>query len=222
MLLHQIEKTIFFIIIMSFTLSAQARFEYTQDASGNWVAETKTKPREGLGQIIRDMGLEPNWSDRKWVSQVRDLNPTVINSEGHVIQPGQTLIIPFSALDTCQGYGKLVNSVIENQPIGPVNGPILEPAPVQESVVIEQEPTPPTPEDLPPPPPEPVPVVTEEHQHRFFAGSVWLGLGTSVLSNAEDVTGTNTDLSPPFSYHLGLKIELNLSLIHISEPTRPY
>ena len=59
------------------------------------------------------------------------------------------------------------------------------------------------------------------------------GIATLAQSLGHEVTGSDTNFYPPMSNHLeNMKIEVtkhygssqlkNLSLIHISEPTRPY
>ncbi len=202
-------------LCLLFSVSAHARFNYSQDGNGSWVATTITNSKDGLGQILREIGVQPNWSNRSWVNEIRNNNPNVVDNKGNILSYGESLNIPISALRNCKGYSALIIKLsgMGNNQIDVTNEPI--------NLKTEKTHTEPTPRVTNIPPPEPMqqepagmsPVA--ESKNRFF--HLWGGLGMSRASNEDKPSSTSTSLNTDASYHLGANINLNLTPKLITE-----
>lgn len=161
--------------------------------SGTPGAYIKQQPVQGvyLGQMMRAIGLKPDWTNRSWIQMIHEANPNVVDSKGEILAHDGKLIFPVAALKTLRGYQKLDNQLVPVQ---------QEPEPV----VVQQTPEPVVEEPQPEPPKE------EEPQGKNFAFDFSLGFGQEELT-VDNGFGSNSTLysSGNFFATLGLQYKFN-------------
>lgn len=204
--------TIVLSFCLLFSVTAEARFNYNQNNNGEWVASTTTNSKDGLGQILRDLGVQPNWSNRSWVTEIGQVNPNTLDSKGNIQRYGEQLNIPIKTLRNCKGYSALVIK-LSGINTGVTNSPVKLKT---ESIPPVVAPT--IPEATAPP------IVTDKYQGmkqvsenktKFF--HLWAGVGMSRASNEDVASNTSTALLTDASFHLGTNLKLNLSKKLITE-----
>ena len=145
--MYQLWKMLFFGIFLFLVTDLQARFDFSRNSSGEWEATTLAKRGESLGNVLRDLGVEPNWQNRSWVSEISLLNPTQVLADGHIVNIGELVRVPIQSLSQCEGYdiliGRLQAQALPPLKVQPV--PSIEPSQdVIEKSVTPEEPLTPT------------------------------------------------------------------------------
>jgi len=106
--LHKVMNALTLVSLLAVTFSAEARFEFLTRADGQRVVKTYAKKGEGLASIIRDLGLEPNWQDQSWITNIQQANPSLVNSSNNFVATPETpLIIPVDGLTMLRGHSQL-------------------------------------------------------------------------------------------------------------------
>ena len=90
------------------------------------------QPSQGifLGQMMRNIGLDPDWQNRRWIDLIHQANPDQVDEAGEILYHSTKLKVPLSALKVLIGYNKLQNHFRPYMP--PVEEPAPQPEPVQE------------------------------------------------------------------------------------------
>ncbi|MEM7646825.1 MAG: hypothetical protein AAF203_07950, partial [Pseudomonadota bacterium] len=178
----------FFCFLFASLAQGEDRFDFQKNGQGQWEASTFLNRGEALGQLLRELGVEPNWSDRIWVRGISQANPGLIDSKGQILFAGRTLVIPIDSLSSCLGYPELI-SRLEQREAPPA--PIV----VQQEPVVEPTPAPPS------PPQEP----SEPTKLSFVVRG---GAGIAQLYGEEE-SGITTDLTTDYAGYLDLRLLLH-------------
>lgn len=175
----------FFCLTALYSPLSWSRFSFTQQNQG-WVASTNVQTSEGLGQILREMGVEPNWQNRSWIRDIVQANPGKLASNGQILYSNQNIDIPIESLKYCQGYETLKTEVAQNappaQPIAepPVVTPPPTEAPPSESIVTESD--------------EVTAPIEPEQSSLSYSMLFWGGAGFAMIVG-EDSNANSTELS---------------------------
>ncbi|MCJ8276823.1 MAG: hypothetical protein HRT44_10255 [Bdellovibrionales bacterium] len=162
--------------------NAQTHYVYESNTSNAYIL-LQPEPGVFLGQMMRNIGLQPSWTSRKWIKEIHYANSSVVDASGEILSHDQKLRVPLSALKGLKGYAQLERGFQPKE---------LEPAPpiapvVSEPVVME-----------PKKPVEPV-VINDEKEKRVLSYKqhhvqVLMGAGAESLK-ADNGSGSDTTLN---------------------------
>ncbi len=197
------------LFITSTTVGAEStklfkdRFRVIIEDNAKVSLKTLTKPSDGLGQIIRELGLQPNWSKRTWVSGVHKANPDKIDKKGAIINSGSEIEIPLESLKDCSGFSKLKSEITsfkhieskKHKALNPLNS--LKSAQSNNSSYNNQPQLPvKTQEKI-------VKDTTSTEKQGRFNMIVWGGVGFSQNSNDDTPSTTTTELNTDLAFQFG-------------------
>ena len=119
---------VFSLLFLSQTGLAQTYDVYDHSTPYPYILR-QPNPGVFLGQMMRNIGLKPDWANRSWIRIIHEANPGQVDAEGEILFHTQQLKIPLAALRTLRGYNTLLPKL---QP--------FDPPPVQTQVVVEEPP----------------------------------------------------------------------------------
>ena len=141
------------------------------------------QPEKGvfLGQMMRNIGLSPDWTNRNWIKYIHENNPQQVDKIGDIQYHDTPIKVPLTSLSILRGFKKLEPKLRVLEQPQPVAQP-TPPAPpaVMETKVVKMEPQSPPAE----------PMSSDEFTYRF---DVVAGLGGMTL-NADDGVSDRAEL----------------------------
>lgn len=113
-------------MVFGLSLSADAKYNHVYDYNTPYPYVMLTpQPGVFLGQMMRNIGLKPDWGNRRWIEIIHLANPQQVDQAGEILFHTQDLKVPLQALKGLRGYNRLQNYL---QPYDPPLQP-AEPAP---------------------------------------------------------------------------------------------
>jgi hypothetical protein len=180
-----IRSTLAILTVVLFSKTAMAK-SYTVYQADTPQAHILQQPVPGvfLGQMMRHLGLKPDWTNRFWIQSIHQANPGTVDAAGEILFHVEKLKIPLAAMKTLPGYSRLENDLQpEPAPVVPV-APEPPQKPFQE--VAEA----------------PVEMVDENQSaNEYGRGSrIWADLGAgAAFFSADNNQSRNADLSTEFN-----------------------
>jgi hypothetical protein len=190
-------------LVLGFSFSSQAKYNHVYNYNTPYPYVMLTpQPGVFLGQMMRNIGLKPDWGNRRWIEIIHLANPQQVDQAGEILFHTQDLKVPLQALQSLRGYNKLKNYL---QPYDP---PLQAAAPAPEPQMTQQEQPPQQMEE----PPE-APMNNEAQTSLGFRFDLLVGAGAETL-DANDGVANETSLNTNADIIVQLGLTMQPSEIH--------
>ncbi len=193
-----------FLCILPSTVFAIDYLVYEPDTPDAYILRPPT-PGLYLGAMIRQLNLEPDWTNRQWIQLIHRANPDLVDPKGEILAHDNDLRFPLSALKRLKGYQNLENhftTVTPEKIVSPseeaMPESVSEPVVTEEQQTINQTETSPT------------PTTTDESSPSTYRFDFLIGSGVEDI-NIDNGIGSDASLSSGANFvgQLGFKTQFS-------------